>query len=424
MNCVCFFFHCPLQQGHSPAYYRDHPQDIRHRTVQSRRPPPVTTHLIKGDPDSATSPSKYINQLPDVIKLVHDEPNEQIINLDQEIESAIQDIHSEDNNTKVNFRTLSTSSSDRNNAKDSENKTKYQKTPVPPRRKKLRKKKKRESGSSPVRFGRGDENDEEEKKKKEAKQVMGEIEDLEQLNNDVKKPLTGQEEEIDFSTSATVSKFEIEKFLHKSKMEMGEADIRKAIKNAHMFGQKEEKSHKKRDEDLKSSTSRVAHYRQLKPSVPPPTSNKTDSLSKPPPVGKKVPPNVSKDKDEIRKTTKKTPPKPLPNPTQLGPINRATKKSLSDDQESEENSKRLELIKAAREARKTVKTIPMGSDSPSKPNPHSSNKASLPLMTKPLPKKKGAKGSADYADADQDFYRDFRIIFVTLPHTEDELPRE
>ncbi len=47
------------QQGHSPAFYRDHPQDIRHRTVQSRRPPPVTSHLIKGDPDSATSPSKY-----------------------------------------------------------------------------------------------------------------------------------------------------------------------------------------------------------------------------------------------------------------------------------------------------------------------------------------------------------------------------
>lgn len=48
-----------MQQGHSPSYYRDHPQDIRHRTVQSRRPPPLTSHLVKGDPDSATSPSKY-----------------------------------------------------------------------------------------------------------------------------------------------------------------------------------------------------------------------------------------------------------------------------------------------------------------------------------------------------------------------------
>ena len=70
----------------------------------------------------------------------------------------------------------------------------------------------------------------------------------------------------------------------------------------------------------------------------------------------------------------------------------------------------------------------MGSDTPSsssKPNnANSSHKATLPLMTKPLPTKKGAKGSADYADADQDFYKEFRIIFVTLPHTEDELPRE
>ena len=49
----------PIQQGHSAAFYRDHPQDIRHRTIQSRKPPPLSTHLMKGDPDSATSPSKY-----------------------------------------------------------------------------------------------------------------------------------------------------------------------------------------------------------------------------------------------------------------------------------------------------------------------------------------------------------------------------
>ena len=48
-----------FQQGHSAAFYRDHPQDIRHRTIQSRKPPPLSTHLMKGDPDSATSPSKY-----------------------------------------------------------------------------------------------------------------------------------------------------------------------------------------------------------------------------------------------------------------------------------------------------------------------------------------------------------------------------
>ena len=43
-----------------PAYYRDHPQDVRHRTVQSRKPPPMATRLIKADPDSATSPSKFV----------------------------------------------------------------------------------------------------------------------------------------------------------------------------------------------------------------------------------------------------------------------------------------------------------------------------------------------------------------------------
>ena len=53
-----------FQQGHSPYFYKDHPQDIRHRTIQSRRPPPIVTHLIKGDPDSATSPSKYAPPVP------------------------------------------------------------------------------------------------------------------------------------------------------------------------------------------------------------------------------------------------------------------------------------------------------------------------------------------------------------------------
>ena len=57
---MVYIFCClKFQQGHTPAYYREHPQDIRHRTVQSRKPPPLPSKLIKSDPDSATSPSKY-----------------------------------------------------------------------------------------------------------------------------------------------------------------------------------------------------------------------------------------------------------------------------------------------------------------------------------------------------------------------------
>ena len=40
-------------------YYKDNPKQIRTRTVGSRKPAPASTHLLKGDPDSATSPSKY-----------------------------------------------------------------------------------------------------------------------------------------------------------------------------------------------------------------------------------------------------------------------------------------------------------------------------------------------------------------------------
>ena len=48
-----------MQQGRSPMYYKDNPKHIRTRTVGSRKPAPTSTHLLKGDPDSATSPSKY-----------------------------------------------------------------------------------------------------------------------------------------------------------------------------------------------------------------------------------------------------------------------------------------------------------------------------------------------------------------------------
>ena len=48
-----------FQQGRSPMYYKDNPKHIRTRTVGSRKPAPTSTHLLKGDPDSATSPSKY-----------------------------------------------------------------------------------------------------------------------------------------------------------------------------------------------------------------------------------------------------------------------------------------------------------------------------------------------------------------------------
>ena len=48
-------------------YYRDNPTAIRTRTVASRKPPPTTTHLLKGDPDSATSPSKYRPSLSNVV---------------------------------------------------------------------------------------------------------------------------------------------------------------------------------------------------------------------------------------------------------------------------------------------------------------------------------------------------------------------
>ena len=46
-------------EGAEGIFYNKFKHYVRVRTVGSRKPAPASTHLLKGDPDSATSPSKY-----------------------------------------------------------------------------------------------------------------------------------------------------------------------------------------------------------------------------------------------------------------------------------------------------------------------------------------------------------------------------
>jgi len=111
------------------------------------------------------------------------------------------------------------------------------------------------------------------------------------------------------------------------------------------------------------------------------------------------------------------------NTTQLPPLRDGTGQPKTEETDAE-STKRLELIKAARNAR----PIPIGPSPPSEKGPGKNKKTQntknagrvhLPLTTK-KPKKK----MPGEEDADQEFYKAFKLLFVDLPEPEDDLPCE
>ena len=110
---------------------------------------------------------------------------------------------------------------------------------------------------------------------------------------------------------------------------------------------------------------------------------------------------------------------------------------MSDKEEKEEAIKRNELIQASRKlrAKNNLKSSPDRKNSETAEG----SKVSLAIMTGKTrevvdgdegdKKKKGVKKwkkryLKEYADADQDFYKDFRLIYVNLPVAKDDYPSE
>lgn len=82
-------------------YYKDNPKHIRTRTVGSRKPAPTSTHLLKGDPDSATSPSKYSIPMVMTHQALVSSESASRITLDSRLSSKKQVIKSEENNNNL-----------------------------------------------------------------------------------------------------------------------------------------------------------------------------------------------------------------------------------------------------------------------------------------------------------------------------------
>ncbi len=617
-----------MQQGHSPSFYRDHPQDIRHRTVQSRRPPPTTTHLIKGDPDSATSPSKYraderqekeeeeeereggnrqtrpydddsprgnrdgnspahngntnkgggaggersSSRLPDVVDVPpagdqspepltrqqqkEDDYEDEILDLDKELEAAIEEAgrrrgdrgkggedfdHPDDG---VKFRTLSTSTSE--DETSGAVKQKYKKTPLPKRKAKKKKvapegkTKSRQELDSPQRklYSHLQSRSPPTKALPDVSKVEDTTEDYDKLVSDRRSvppggatiTTTNVVSPTKFGgpsgVSTSVTHKEIQKFLHKSKMQMDVGDVRRAFANARSLGEKglaasfrvtegmepaprqaqlrgrdrEEKTNKaslkseaeakpaaaderrRRARGKSRSPERMQRPVKVSSSVPNRLGQEVEqqqessssslakslssitTLSRPPRAGKKPSPEVVKEKEEIKsQELKKSPTRPN-RQSRLVPRKVGASKAKEEEGDEhppawhpplkngppkpvnspEESAKRLELIKAARSSRRKIDPSSGASrgqeqrgddDDESRPQPPPPTeratgpkqaRATLPLVIKPEKDgaKKRKKDAVVYADANEEFYRDFKIIYVALPVPKDELPRE
>lgn len=349
-------------------FYRDHPQDIRHRTVQSRKPPPMSTHLIKGDPDSATSPSKYRKE----VGTVEGEVNIADIPADFAPYDTTDD--------QKPFRTLSTT--------DSEVEAAVQKPAAQPRRKIKKKKKKSEMGSG----GTGPD---------ETSALMSFLQ----------------------TKDKTVSHANIENFIHKSKTKYSVNEVRTAIENARNL--MDDKPGEVDHEKVANRWRRIAE-----------TAKNSNIMS-----DHEVGQDHSQGQGQTPKSRAMTtlPPKPSD--------------SVKD------SKKRLKLITDARSAQKLATLLPEGykpdpedpSDKPdavstpaksspmrqlknakarvdskhSKPgipqtqSQESGQKLGLPLQTH----KKGKKPPPE-PHSIEEFYKDFKIIYVPLPEPIDDLPCE
>lgn len=480
---------CTLQQGHSPSYYKDHPQDIRHRTVQSRRPAPQSTHLIKGDPDSATSPSKYLpdppHPLPDValtgqssqsrllkpklkstsgnlgsaLSLI-DYKNEEefgdedgIINLDDADLDAIiyrsnemTDLPKHPGSSKsVNFRTLSTSSSEAETRPLKREQT--PKLPVPKKKTKRKRRvsppKSKPSQLSDVSTPKPKQNMSKKAASDEDKAVdsMEEFENLAKMDEKALRALKKK-------NVPEVSMIQIRNLIHKSESDIKVSDIKKAMRNARRFGNSYQDENDQKEETIPHGKRTLSPVTPKSPKKPqyltrspiknkpkPSPSPQAQSVEIPPsqkPLfepGNRLPladrdngqvpkPEDAKHKEEKSSHTRmvKAPPRSKISATFTAGPNKTT---------PEDSAKRLELIKAARKTKKlTPSSLPTNNQQIKTTN----QKMALPLVTR-SPEKKGAKKRGGHRgfpviEADEEFYRDFRIIYVTVPIPADELPSE
>ena len=371
-------------------FYRDHPQDIRHRTVQSRKPPPMTTHLIRGDPDSATSPSKYRSDLPDVAQTAADGDQNYFSDLPADFAPIAT------NSASRPFRTLSTT--------ESENEAADAKAKVFVQRKKSKKKRKDSEKSG------------------DSGSISASAAAATASSNSAKTENSSTPAMVSFLTKRdkNVSHSQIEKFLHKSKMKYSVNEIRTAFENARSIGsdgQIELDGRQKIVDKWKMMVEALKKQMNDEEEVPGGTFSKSRpisiSTSKPAESHTRLKLlNVARTMNKVDKLVPNTFAAEYPHDEdETPPSNGGGAKAAAKPPSPTKKSKTGAKSKTKKEDTAAVlHTVAKDTG----------NKTPLALATY----KKGAKKPVLEHNPTEGFYRDFKFIYVILPEPVDELPCE
>ena len=370
-----------FQQGRTPLFYRDHPQDIRHRTVQSRKPPPQSTHLIRGDPDSATSPSKYRSDLPDVALAAAEGQQSFFSDIPADFAPLVS-VGSADASRP--FRTLSTT--------ESEPEVEASK-PLSVQKKKQQKKKRKSSQSN----------------------------SKEPRENGTASTATPSMVSFLQTKDKNVSHIQIESFIHKSKVKYSVDEIRTAIENAKSIGD-DPKQLPEKHQKIVQKWQKIIDVIKKKTSDdddddddynPGGSFSKSKSLSTlPPKSNDKVKEGqmrlkLIKDARSAQKYSLIVPNTPM-------------SRQILDEppEEPEERPPKPSKPQAKQGKGKSKKEDPGGTVHTLAKDV--GKKSPLALATY----KKGSKKPILEMNPTEGFYKDYRFIYVILPEPVDELPRE
>ena len=243
------------------------------------------------------------------------------------------------------------------------------------------------------------------------------------------------------SKSSKVSHKDIQGFLHRSRMHLKVEDVRRHMDIAKAIGtmdtkklkakarnvrlaslDEEESAQSSQVEDAPLSASKSGSARRNRSVSPRRNLTRLSKLGAPSGSTPNLP------GDQARHLGSNGGPPSLKTSRHLEPTPKIGKSgkgtSNARAQEKADALKRLELIKAARKAKKD-KDPTAGEQSQEetrKLESYTMKKMQLPIVIEN--KKRNKKADKVYADADVDFYKDFKMIFVNLPMPNDDLPRE
>ena len=344
----------------------------------------MSTHLIRGDPDSATSPSKYRSDLPDVAQTAADGDHFYFSDLPADFAPIVP--------ASKPFRTLSTTESENEAVAEAKSKNVAQ-------RKKSKKKRKESQNNSSGSGG----------KTSSAKPTK---------SDDVTPAMVAFLTQKDKS----VSHAQIENFIHKSKVRYSVNEIQTAIKNAKAIGVETLIEPDARQEIVDKWKMMLEAIK--KHDVEGETTGGTFSKSKPISISTARPAEgqtrlkLLKDVRSINKVDKLVPNTPGGHPRPETP-----------EDHVEEQPTRTTSKPTASSAAMTSKASKGKSKTSKKDDSHTAQQTLSKDTGKKVPLalatyKKGSKKPVLEHNPTDGYFRDFKFIYVVLPEPVDELPRE